>query len=483
MNIQLTNDLAVHDLSICAADGPIVSNVSLSLGKGRPLTLLGESGSGKSLVAQAIMGNLPPVLRATGRVIFKGVDLFEETPAERRLRWGRSIGLLPQEPWLALDPTMRVGSQVGEVHRYVKGKTAIESAAAARQNLAEVSLSSAEALYPFQISGGMSQRAAIAMAHAANSELLIADEPTKGLDAALRDSVTARLKNEVEAGRLLLTITHDVAVARALGGTIGVMLDGRLVEHGPAEVLLEAPEHAYTKALLAAEPAQWERRIRPAPGKTVVTAQGLEKRYGDRVLFSGFDIDVAAGEIVSIVGPSGCGKTTIGNILLGLTKPDAGAVVRDTALSPLRFQKLYQDPPAAFAPLQTIRKGLKDLAHLHGKDSAEIDVLCGRLRLQDALLDRLPGEVSGGELQRFALLRALLIDPAFLFADEATSRLDPVSQQDVLTFLQELVEETGLAVLLVTHDRDLAEKVSTRFIDVVVVHDKTVNLAPFRGST
>ncbi|MHC1551535.1 ATP-binding cassette domain-containing protein [Phyllobacterium sp. K27] len=202
------------------------------------------------------------------------------------------------------------------------------------------------------------------------------------------------------------------------------------------------------------------------PGKIVVAAQGLEKRYGDKTLFSGFDIDIAAGEIVSIVGPSDCGKTTIGNILLGLTKPDAGAVVRDAELSALRFQKLYQDPPAAFAPHQTIRRGLKDLAGLHGKDWSEIEVKCRRLRLQDVLLDRLPGQISGGELQRFALLRALLLDPAFLFADEATSRLDPVSQQDVIMFLQELVEKTGLAVLLVTHDRELAEKVSARFIDL-----------------
>jgi peptide/nickel transport system ATP-binding protein len=221
---------------------------------------------------------------------------------------------------------MRVGPQVGEIHRYVKGMRANDSGAATRQNLAEVSLSSAEALFPFQISGGMGQRAAIAMAHAADTELLIADEPTKGLDAELRDSVAARLKHEVDTGRLLLTITHDVAVARALGGTIGVMLDGRLAEYGPAETLLDAPEHAYTEALLAADPSQWERRIRPTLGKAVIAARGLEKRYGDKVLFSGFDLEVAAGEIVSIVGPSGCGKTTIGNILLGLTKPDAGAI-------------------------------------------------------------------------------------------------------------------------------------------------------------
>jgi peptide/nickel transport system ATP-binding protein len=464
MNVHVSSDLSVSNLSILSREGSIVSGVSFDLGRGRPLTLLGESGSGKSLVAQAIMGNLPPELHTIGSVIFKGVDLLGETLPGRRLRWGRSICLLPQEPWLALDPTMRVAPQVAEVHRYVKGKPAAESVKAAMDNLSEVSLSSAAALYPFQMSGGMGQRAAIAIAHAANAELLIADEPTKGLDAALKDSVIARLRQEVEMGRLLFTITHDVGVARALEGTIGVMLDGRLVEYGSTHKLLGAPEHDYTKALLAAEPSHWEQRAPTISGEPVIVGCGLEKRYGDKVLFSGLDIEIAAGEIVSIVGPSGCGKTTVGNILLGLVAPDVGTVERARELSSLRFQKLYQDPPAAFAPHQTIRKGLRDLVRLHGKDWTIVDSLRRRLRLPDALLDRLPNQISGGELQRFALLRALLLDPAFLFADEATSRLDPVSQKDVITFLQEIVAETSLAVLLVTHDRDVAHRVSTRTI-------------------
>ncbi|WP_105437111.1 ABC transporter ATP-binding protein [Neorhizobium sp. T25_13] len=474
MNIQVINDLSVTDLSIHTADGPIVSDVSLSLGRGHPLTLLGESGSGKSLVAQAIMGNLPPGLHATGRILFKGSDLLAETPSERRSRWGRSIGLLPQEPWLALDPTMRVLPQVAEIHRHVKGSDAAASAAGAKENLLEVSLSSAEPLYPFQISGGMGQRVAIAMAHAAGSELLIADEPTKGLDAMLRDQVAARLRQEVENGRLLLTITHDVAVARALGGTIGIMLNGRLVEFGPAETVLEAPEHLYTKALLSSEPSQWVRQVPAASGEPMIAGRGLKKSYDGKTLFSGLDIEIASGEIVSIFGSSGCGKTTIGNILLGLTLPDAGLVERHASLSPLRFQKLYQDPPAAFAPHQTIRKGVRDLSRLHGKPWARVEELLARLRLPESLLDRRPGEISGGELQRFALLRALLLNPAFLFADEATSRLDPVSQKEVVTFLQEIAAETGLAILLVTHDRDIAETISTRVIDLGGREGKTV---------
>jgi peptide/nickel transport system ATP-binding protein len=204
-----------------------------------------------------------------------------------------------------------------------------------------------------------------------------------------------------------------------------------------------------------------------APDDVVLAGRGLAKTFGERRLFSDLNIEVRAGEIVAIAGPSGCGKTTVGNILLGLTSADTGRVERKEGVSPLRFQKLYQDPPAAFVPHQPIRNGLADLVKLHKRQWSEVEALISRLRLHPGLLDRLPEQISGGELQRFAILRALLLDPVFLFADEATSRLDPVSQKEVIEFMLEIVRETGLGVLLVTHDRGLAERISTRMIDLV----------------
>ena len=452
--------LTVSALAISAGETTIVRDVAFTLAQGRPVTLLGASGSGKSLVAHAIMGSLPTGLSARGVITLDGEDLLVGSPAQIRARWGRTIAILPQEPWLALDPTMRIAGQVGEVHRYLHRLDGAEAATRMRADLAEVGLGDRTQAYPHELSGGMCQRAAIAVTHAAGASILIADEPTKGLDAVLRDGVVKRLRQEAEQGRLLLTITHDIEVAAALGGMVGVMNNGALVEFGPAEQVLEAPRHDYARALIAADPAKWPTSALAPAGEAVVSARGLSKRFGERTLFDGLDVCVRRGEIVAIVGPSGCGKTTVGNILLGLVAPDHGAVERAAGLAPTRFQKLYQDPPAAFVPHQTLRQSLSDLLKLHGLDWTQAEASMERFGLGRELLDRRPNEVSGGELQRFAILRALLLDPVFLFADEATSRLDPVSQKDVFTILIHAVRERGLGLLMVTHEAALAERLA-----------------------
>lgn len=456
--------LAVSGLEIRAGDKAIVRDVSFTLSQGMPVTLLGASGSGKSLVAHAIMGSLPAGLAAHGEIRLDGVDLLAASPAQTRARWGRTIAILPQEPWLALDPTMRVARQVQEVHRHLHGRGAAESRHLALSDLAEVGLGERAQAYPHELSGGMCQRAAIAVTHAAGASLLIADEPTKGLDAALRDSIIERLRREVEHGRLLITITHDIAVAAALGGMIGVMLDGELVELGPAAEILDRPRHDCSRALIAAEPGRWPTPGLPPAGEPVISAQGLSKRFGTKTLFADLDLCVRRGEVVAIVGPSGCGKTTVGNILLGLVAPERGAVARAAGHAPVRFQKLYQDPPAAFAPHQTLRRALDDVLKLHRLAWSRVEAAMERFGLARELLDRRPAEVSGGELQRFAILRALLLDPVFLFADEATSRLDPVSQKEVFAILLEAVRERGLGLLVVTHETALAERVASRIV-------------------
>jgi peptide/nickel transport system ATP-binding protein len=458
----VTSALRIEDLTIRTADRILVSGFSATVGRGEPLTLLGESGSGKSLVAQAIMGTLPQGLVASGRILFDGADLLRLDEVARRSLWGRRIGLLPQEPWTALDPTMRAGGQLAEVHRYVHGRQDADRLAAA--GLGEVGLADAGGHYPFQMSGGMCQRLALAMAHAADTPLLLADEPSKGLDGVLRADVVARLQREIAAGRLLLTITHDVALARVLGGTACVMLDGQAVEAGPTARLLNTPAHSYTQALIDADPRAWPPRTPWEPGPSVIEAMGLAKAFGRRRLFTDLDVQVRAGEIVAVVGPSGSGKTTLGSILVGTERPDRGRVRRAPGAVPLGFQKLYQDPPAAFVPHQTMGRALDHLARRHGVDRERVEELLARLKLAPGLHKQRPGELSGGELQRFALARVLLLDPVFLFADEATSRLDPVNQMEVAGLLREASEQDGLAILFVTHDTVMAERIAGRLI-------------------
>lgn len=481
--------LTVSNLAIRAAGKSLVSDVSLSVGVGQPLTLVGESGSGKSLVLHAIMGSLPEGLSAHGNVQLDERPLLALNPAELRALWGRDISLLPQEPWLALDPTMRIGKQVAEGHRFVRGLGASELRQQVEADLGAVGLAQAQRAYPFEMSGGMCQRAAIAILHGARSALLLADEPTKGLDSALRDSTAARLRSEVERGRLLLTITHDIAVARAIGGTVAVMKEGAIVECGPAEQVLQSPTHAYTRELLQAEPAAWPQRtnvdanvnVAGDQAEPVLSVEALTAGIGDRTLFSGLDLRLMPGEVLSVVGPSGIGKTMLGNILLGLMPPKSGRVVRSAAARPWQFQKIYQDPPSSFPPHEILGRGFDDLMRLHRIDRLRLDQSLAALRIDRSLLARRAGEVSGGELQRLAIARALLLDPVFLFADEVTSRLDLITQREVMEELLQVSRRNRTALLIVTHDRAMASRVSDRIIDLAEYADRST-LAPESAS-
>lgn len=462
--------LVVQALTVGAAGQALVRGIDLQIAAGGVLTLLGESGSGKSLLAQAIMGNLPASLTCSGTVEVGSHRSDAADQRARRALWGRRLALLPQEPWLALDPTMRVARQIAEVHELVADVPPDTANRSAQAGLAGLGMAGAGGKYPFQISGGMAQRVAFLATHAAGAPVMIIDEPTKGLDADRRADVLAVLRAAIADGLTLLTITHDVWLARQLGGRVAVMLHGAIVEQGDATTVLCAPGHDYTRRLLAAEPNAWPQRTGPrhhagdAPAEILVRLDGVAKRFGAQQLFAGVTDVLRRGEFIAVTGPSGSGKTTFGNLVLGLLRPDAGTVTRAAALARTAFQKIYQDPAAAFAPTITLRQSLQDVIALHRLAWSELEGLLERLRLRPALLDRLPSQVSGGELQRFALARVLLLRPALIFADEPTSRLDPVTQQETLALLAEHARASGCAVLLVTHDPDIAARMAARTI-------------------
>jgi len=464
---SITPVISVRDVRV-SAEADIVDPISFDVYAGSPLTILGETGSGKSLISQAIMGNLPEGLTASGSVKINGAEVLTLPRKAREAMWGRDISILPQEPWHALDPTMRALPQVSETYRFVKGRSEQESQTKASADLHDLGLKGSDQhKLPMQLSGGMAQRAVFAAAKAGGAPIVIVDEPTKGLDASRRDDVVAMLKSAVDDGGALLTITHDIAVARQLGGYIMVMRKGVLLEEGPAAEILANPQSDYAKALVAADPQSWDDPTHKDSWEqksAILTAKDICVQRGQRVLLSGFDLTVHAGEIIGITGDSGCGKSSLGDTLLGVLPSPTGSVLRQDGVAKHRYVKLFQDPPTAFSRHWTIGTLLKDLVKLHGLDASRIPPLMERLALEPDLLTRSAGGISGGELQRFSILRALLLDPVYMFADEPTSRLDPVTQKEIMDLLISVARETSCAVLLVSHDKALIEHVCDRKI-------------------
>ena len=451
--------LSAENIRVLDRGTTLVSDISLTLEPGEPLVILGETGSGKSLLAQAILGTLPDNLNAQGQVTLGQRVLDVARPSGFRPLWGRELAVLPQEPWLSLDPLMRATQQVTETHQLVRGLRASEAKRQAEADLAQLGLDGLARHYPHQLSGGMAQRVALAAARAGGARIVIADEPTKGLDAARRDDVAALLLAELNQGGGLLVITHDLALARMVGGRLVVMRDGAVVESGATRDVLASPQAAYTRELVAADPLQWPMREHsPGLGKPVVSAEGISLTRGGKPLFSDLTLGAETGRILGITGPSGCGKSSLGDVLIGLIPPDTGSIHRQQGLATTACQKLYQDPASAFPARRTLGTTLADVARLHKVPTARINEWLDRLRLDPVLLSRRPAAVSGGELQRLALLRAMLVQPRFLFADEPTSRLDPITQREVITLLSTIAAETEVAVVLVSHDEALIDR-------------------------
>lgn len=470
--------LSIRDLRVTftTATGPVaaVDGVDLDIDPGEIVGLVGQSGSGKSVIAMATMRLLPPNASVSGRITFDGRALADFNAAAMRAMRGASIGLIPQNPGASLTPVLSIESQMRETLRR-HGRSAKNGPAL----LSRMGLPSdgRRRRYPFELSGGMKQRALAALGIAGRPPLLIADEPTKGLDARMRAQIVETLATaRAEDNTTMLIVTHDLDVAFALADRIVVMRAGRIVEQGTPRQIATAPRDPYTRALVAAQPSRMPVRTTPSPTSPAIVAAREVRRTmrrgglfaGSKVAVAEASLAVARGETLGLTGPSGCGKSTLGRLLLGLLRPDGGAVEHASAGPVARhIQLIAQQPETAFDPRWRLERSVLEPFAIHrlGPPTAARATalpLLEALDLSPDLLMRFPRQVSGGQLQRLALVRALMIAPEGLVLDEPTSMLDVLTQTQVMGAIQQLQDTRGMGCLFITHDLDLAAAFSHR---------------------
>ncbi|BDV32394.1 dipeptide ABC transporter ATP-binding protein [Microbacterium terricola] len=497
------DDLAVDirglDVTFSTDGGDVraVRNVSLDVRRGEVLAIVGESGSGKTVTARTILGLLPESATTEGAVILDGTDVAKLSHDDLRRVRGTKAAMIFQEPSTALNPVFTVGWQLIEGMRAHRKMTKAEAKAKAIEMLGRVGIPDPEHRvnhYPHQFSGGQKQRIVIAMALALEPAVILADEPTTALDVTVQAEILELLRTlRDETGTAIVLITHNMGVVADLADRVAVMLNGEVVETALAKDLFAAPQHEYTKKLLAAVPRlEIADRARPASADetAVVEANGLIIEYPGRLgspTFRAVDsvsFRIGPGEVLGLVGESGSGKTTIGRAIAGLAPVSGGSLrvlgtemngVKERAFRARRRELgfVFQDPATSFNPLLTIAENVAEplLVHTDAKNARDarpkVDELLEAVQLPAAYGDRFPHELSGGQRQRASLARALALDPKLLIADEPTSALDVSVQARVLELFAEIQERYRFATLFITHDLAVVDLLAHR---VVVLH-------------
>lgn len=489
--------LSISSLDLSYADGAdrrqVLFGVCLDLHPGEVVALVGESGSGKTTTAQAVIGLLAPGARIDGGAIrLAGRDVTRLSDRAFNHLRGRVVSLIPQDPGNSLDPLQTVGRQVGEILRLHRAVPRPLVRARVIELLERVGLADparAYDQYPHELSGGMRQRALIAIAIALEPAVIIADEPTSALDVTVQKRILDLIDDlRRDFGTAVLLVTHDLAVAADRADRIVVLRNGRVQEEGRAKDLLSAPRSAYTRQLLSDAPALAAPSSRPlrAGGAPIVTVEGLTAEFPGRAGAPAFraledlSFSVPEGTTHGIVGESGSGKTTAMRAIVGLVRPSAGRIavagqdvttLFGAALRAFRaqVQLVYQNPFASLDPRQTVREIVEEpLLNFDRPSRTErarrVDEIIDRVALSLDLLDRRPSALSGGQRQRVAIARALVLRPRVLVLDEAVSALDVTVQAQVLRLLSDLQRDLGLTYLFVSHDlaviRAIADTVS-----------------------
>ncbi|MEM9726264.1 MAG: ABC transporter ATP-binding protein [Pseudomonadota bacterium] len=481
-----------------AIAAPVVKGVSLQISRGETLALVGESGSGKSLTALSLLRLTPPSAQLSGSVRLAGVEMLSATEPELQARRGRMAGVIFQEPMTSLNPLHTVEKQVGESLLVHQGLNKAAARARTLELLEEVGLPDPEArlsYYPHQLSGGQRQRVMIAMALANAPDLLIADEPTTALDVTIQAQILSLLKGlQRERGMGMLFITHDLGVVRRLADRVAVMQAGEIVETGPADRVFEAPEHPYTRMLLAAEPEgapppayRHSEEVMAADALKVwfpVKKGVLRRTVGHVKAVRQATLSIRKGETLGVVGESGSGKTTLGLALLRLTASEGRVAflgdridgLRTRELRPLRkrMQMVFQDPYGALSPRLSVAEivaeglraqpeeaaALRDEPALRRRISAALE----EVGLEPEMMDRYPHEFSGGQRQRISIARTMILKPSFVVLDEPTSALDMTVQTQIVALLRELQRKYGLAYLFISHDLKVVRAMAHRIL-------------------
>ena len=514
----VTTLLTVEGLTIGFGNAaPVVDNVSFSVEAGKTLALVGESGSGKTLSCRAALRILPAAAQIrSGSVTFHGangpinlLDLSERRMCDIR---GNQVSMIFQEPMRSLSPLHRIGNQVIEVlrlHGAAKGQGARKQVL---ETFERVGFNDPERIYesyPFELSGGMRQRAMIAMAIVGKPDLLIADEPTTALDVTTQAEVLGLLRdNKKDTGMAVVLVTHDLGVVANMADSVTVMNRGRVMESGPAPLVLGDPQHGYTKDLFAAAPKiaeTAEEKVLDHKPDYILEMKNVSKTY---VLkgsapwvpktvvraVRGIEFGVERGKTLAVVGESGSGKTTCARMALGAELPDEGGSIvfrpdlggdavelqdldRAGRLSFQRkAQMVFQDPYSTLNPRMRVKEALTEPMEIHGLGSWEertdraVEML-NWVGLSPNMLTRYPHAFSGGQRQRLSIARALMLGPTFLVCDEPTSALDVSVQEQVLQLLEEIRDRLNLSYLFISHDLAVVARIAD---EVAVMRDGLV---------
>ncbi|MGB2598604.1 MAG: ABC transporter ATP-binding protein [Pseudolabrys sp.] len=492
--------LSIRDLSIAFGHGArevlAVDRVSFDIRKGETMALVGESGSGKSITALSVMKLLPypAAHHPSGSIKFQGRELL--TMSEQRIRdvRGNDITIIFQEPMTSLNPLHTIEKQIREILSLHQGLNAGAARAKIIELLGQVGIPDPAGRlgsYPHQLSGGQRQRVMIAMALANKPDLLIADEPTTALDVTVQAQILKLLKDiQTQLGMSMLFITHDLGIVRKLADRVCVMQRGKIVEQGEVERVFTAPEHPYTRALLAAEPKPDPALPRPDAPIVIETKDlkvwfpvkrgVMRKVVGHIKAVDGVSIELRKGETLGVVGESGSGKTTLGLAILRLISSTGPIVFMGHAIEGLKFKQMrpfrhdmqivFQDPYGSLSPRMAVSDIVEEGLWVHhpglSRTEREQRVVAA---LTDVGLDpatrfRYPHEFSGGQRQRIAVARALALEPTFIVLDEPTSALDMLIQSQMVDLLRDLQKRHDLTYMFISHDLRVVAALASRLL-------------------